>query len=133
MKQDKSKKRVSPYNDEELDFFREIIFNKRKETEKELEAFQNVLGDYLKNPSGESADSAGSSDTADSDSQPHGKEEKYKQYIRRRDYLRELNHALDRIEKKTFGICKVTGKYISKQRLEEVPHTQLSLEAEEKS
>ncbi len=130
MKKDKSKTRVSPYNDKELEFFRETLLNKRKETEKEIESLQNALGESIKNLSEESSDA---SDAADSGPLPHSKGEKYKLYTRQRDFLWELNNALDRIENKTYGICKVTGKKISKQRLEELPHTQLSMDAEKKS
>jgi DnaK suppressor protein len=48
------------------------------------------------------------------------REKKYKEYLER---------ALDRIADKTYGICKVTGKAIPKERLEAVPHTEISIEA----
>lgn len=44
-------------------------------------------------------------------------------------FIDYLDRALQRIDHKTYGICKVTGKKISKGRLELVPHTQLSIEA----
>jgi RNA polymerase-binding transcription factor DksA len=48
---------------------------------------------------------------------------------RQRKFIENLENALIRIENKTYGICKVTGKLISKERLRAVPHTTLSMEA----
>ena len=48
---------------------------------------------------------------------------------RKQKYVGYLDRALERIESKTYGICKVTGKSISKERLESVPHTEISIEA----
>jgi RNA polymerase-binding transcription factor DksA len=48
---------------------------------------------------------------------------------RQRKFIENLENALIRVENKTYGICKVTGKLISKERLRAVPHTTLSMEA----
>ena len=48
---------------------------------------------------------------------------------RQEKFLRELKNALIRIENKTYGICRVTGKLIGKDRLRAVPHATLSIEA----
>jgi RNA polymerase-binding transcription factor DksA len=49
--------------------------------------------------------------------------------IRQEKFIRDLKNALQRIENKTFGICRVTGKLIQKERLKLVPHATLSIEA----
>ena len=57
------------------------------------------------------------------------KEENIKLAERQAKFIRSLNNALIRIENKTYGICRVTGKLISKERLKLVPHATLSIEA----
>ena len=57
------------------------------------------------------------------------KEENIKLAERQAKFIRNLNNALIRIENKTYGICRKTGKLISKERLRLVPHATLSIEA----
>ena len=118
--------RVSPYSDEELEYFKEIIIKKRDEAEKELESLQNSLRDSMENANDESAYSF---HMADAGTDAQEREKTYMLYNRTRKFIRYLDDALKRIENKTYGVCKVTGKKISKGRLEAVPHTQLSIEA----
>lgn len=118
--------RVSPYSDEELEYFKEIIIKKRDEAEKELESLQNTLRESMENASDESAYSF---HMADAGTDAQEREKTYMLYNRTRKFIRYLDDALKRIENKTYGVCKVTGKKISKGRLEAVPHTQLSIEA----
>lgn len=126
-KQEKDEQdRVSPYSDEELEYFREIIVKKRDEAEQELESLQNSLRDSMENASDESAYSF---HMADAGTDAQEREKTYMLYNRTRKFIKYLDDALKRIDNKTYGICKVTGKKISKGRLEAVPHTQLSIEA----
>lgn len=118
--------RVSPYSDEELEYFKEIIIKKRDEAEKELESLQNSLRDSMENANDESAYSF---HMADAGTDAQEREKTYMLYNRTRKFIRYLDEALKRIDNKTYGVCKVTGKKISKGRLEAVPHTQLSIEA----
>ncbi|HKK44421.1 MAG TPA: TraR/DksA C4-type zinc finger protein [Balneolaceae bacterium] len=118
--------RVSPYSDEELEYFREIILKKREEAEKELESLQNSLRDSMENANDESAYSF---HMADAGTDAQEREKTYMLFNRTKKFVRYLNDALKRIDNKTYGVCKVTGKKISKGRLEAVPHTQLSIEA----
>lgn len=118
--------RVSPYSDEELEYFREIIIKKRDEAEKEMESLQNSLRDSMENASDQSAYSF---HMADAGTDAQEREKTYMLYNRTRKFIRYLDEALKRIDNKTYGVCKVTGKKISKGRLEAVPHTQLSIEA----
>lgn len=118
--------RVSPYSDEELEYFREIILKKREEAEKELESLQNSLRDSMENANDESAYSF---HMADAGTDAQEREKTYMLFNRTKKFVRYLDDALKRIDNKTYGVCKVTGKKISKGRLEAVPHTQLSIEA----
>lgn len=118
--------RISPYSDEELEYFREIIIKKRDEAEQELESLQNALRESMENASDESAYSF---HMADAGTDAQEREKTYMLYNRTRKFIRYLDDALKRIDNKTYGVCKVTGKKISKGRLEAVPHTQLSIEA----
>lgn len=123
---DNKQERVSPYNDEELEYFREIIIKKRDDAEQELESLQNSLRDSMENANDESAYSF---HMADAGTDAQEREKTYMLYNRTRKFVRYLDDALKRIDNKTYGVCKVTGKKISKGRLEAVPHTQLSIEA----
>jgi len=122
----KEKDRVSPYSDEELEYFREIILKKRKEAEKELKSLQSSLRDSMENANDESAYSF---HMADAGTDAQEREKTYMLFNRTKKFVRYLDEALKRIDNKTYGVCKVTGKKISKGRLEAVPHTQLSIEA----
>jgi len=57
------------------------------------------------------------------------KEENSRLAARQSKFIQNLENALVRIENKTYGICRVTGKLISKERLRSVPHATLSIEA----
>ena len=117
--------RISPYNDEELEYFREIILKKLEKAEDEMEKLEGILHE-----SEDSTDeSAYSFHMADAGTDAQEREKTYILYNRTRKFIRYLTNAIDRIDNKTYGVCKVTGKKISKGRLESVPHTQLSIEA----
>ena len=118
--------RISPYSDEELEYFRAIIMKKRQEAEKDL----NILMDALKESTENSSDeSAYSFHMADAGTDAQEREKTYMLYNRTRKFIKYLDDAIQRIDNKTYGVCKVTGKKISKGRLEAVPHTQISIEA----
>lgn len=119
-------KRVSPYTDEELEYFREIIINKRDEAEKDLGMLMEALKDSTENASDESAYSF---HMADAGTDAQEREKTYMLYNRTKKFIKYLDDAVKRIDNKTYGVCKVTGKKISKGRLEAVPHTQISIEA----
>lgn len=122
----KDQKIVSPYSDEELEYFRQIILKKRKEAEEDLEMLQQSLKDSMESGTD---DSAYSFHMADAGTDAQEREKTYMLFNRTRKFIKYLDAALERIDNKTYGICKVTGKKISKGRLEAVPHTQISIEA----
>jgi RNA polymerase-binding protein DksA len=125
-KDSKNSERVSPYNDEELEYFRQIILKKRDEAEQELKTLQNLLRESMENASDESAYSF---HMADAGTDAQEREKTYMLFNRTKKFVRYLDDAIKRIDNKTYGVCKVTGKKIAKGRLEAVPHTQLSIEA----
>lgn len=118
--------RISPYNDEELEYFRKIILKKRDEAEQELTILQNLLRESMENASDESAYSF---HMADAGTDAQEREKTYMLFNRTKKFVRYLDDAIKRIDNKTYGVCKVTGKKIAKGRLEAVPHTQLSIDA----
>ncbi len=122
----KKEERISPYNDEELEYFKKIILKKRDEAEQELTTLQNLLRESMENASDESAYSF---HMADAGTDAQEREKTYMLFNRTKKFIRYLDQALQRIDNKTYGVCKVTGKKIAKGRLEAVPHTQLSIEA----
>ncbi|HKJ32548.1 MAG TPA: TraR/DksA C4-type zinc finger protein [Balneolales bacterium] len=119
-------KRVSPYTDEELEYFRKIILGKRSSAMQELDILQGMLKETIENESDESVYSL---HMADAGTDVMDRERTYMLYYRTRKFINYLDAALKRIDNKTYGVCKATGKKISKGRLEAVPHTQLSIEA----
>ncbi len=118
--------RVTPFSEEELEHFRNIILKKKEESETEMERLYNMIKEN-RNP--DANESAYSYHMADAGSDVYEQETLYLLYNRTRKFLKYLNAALERIDNRTYGICKATGKPISKGRLEAVPHTQLSIEA----
>jgi RNA polymerase-binding protein DksA len=125
-KDSKTSERISPYSDEELEYFKQIIIKKRDEAEKELNALQTSLRESMENSSDESAYSF---HMADAGTDAQEREKTYMLFNRTKKFIRYLDDALIRIQNKTYGVCKVTGKKIAKGRLEAVPHTQLSIDA----
>lgn len=125
-KETQNDERVTPYSDEELEYFKQIILKKREESENELTTLQNLLRESMENASDESAYSF---HMADAGTDAQEREKTYMLFNRTKKFIRYLDDALKRIENKTYGVCKVTGKKIAKGRLEAVPHTQLSIEA----
>jgi RNA polymerase-binding protein DksA len=116
----------SPYNDEELEYFRGIILKKKEESERDLDMLTATLKDAIESGGD---DTAYSFHMADAGTDAEEREKTYMLVNRTRKFLKYLDEALVRIDNKTYGICKVTGKMISKGRLEAVPHTQISIEA----
>ncbi|PSR00842.1 MAG: hypothetical protein BRD47_07905 [Bacteroidetes bacterium QS_8_68_28] len=69
---------------------------------------------------------------ADAGTDAMEREKLYLMIARQQKYIGYLDRALERIQNGTYGICKVTGEAISKERLEAVPHTEISIEAKKK-
>ena len=114
------------YNDKELAEFRSIIIKKIDEAKKELSNLQAIL--FNPNEHG-TDDTASSFKMMEDGSDTLAKEEAGQLAARQRKFIEQLENALVRIENKTYGICRVTGKLIPAERLRAVPHTTQSIEA----
>ena len=114
------------YTKNELEEFRKIILTKIESAQEDL----NILRSATANDSDN-----GTEDTSptfkqfEEGSSTLSKEENINLAERQAKFIRNLNAALIRIENKTYGICRVTGKLIAKERLKLVPHATLSMEA----
>ena len=117
------------YSDEELEEFRQIILKKLEDARNDLamltEAFTN---------SGENStnDTAPTFKVLEEGANVMSKEENSRLATRQAKFIASLEAALERIDNKTYGICRETGKLISKERLRSVPHATLSIEAKKR-
>jgi RNA polymerase-binding transcription factor DksA len=117
------------YSDSELQEFKEIILEKLRIAREELGA----LAQSLSNPNlNGTDDTAGTYKTLEDGSATLEKEQINQLAARQKKFIENLEAALVRIENKTYGICRETGKLIAKERLRAVPHTTLSMEAKMK-
>ena len=117
-------------SDVELNKFKEIIVKKIEIAQKDLK----LLKDSYSNASSNGTDDTYSSfKSFEEGSETLSKESNTLLASRQEKFIRDLKNALIRIENKTYGICRETGKLISKKRLVLVPHATLSIEAKNKS
>jgi len=125
------KKSVSKrYSDTELEKFKKIILKKIDSAKQDLK----LLKDSYSNASTNGTDDTYSSfKSFEEGSQTLSKESNTMLAARQEKFIRDLQNALIRIENKTYGICRETGKLISKKRLVLVPHATLSIEAKTKN
>lgn len=118
------------YSDVELNKFKKIIVKKIEIAQKDLK----LLKDSYSNASSNGTDDTYSSfKSFEEGSETLSKESNTLLASRQEKFIRDLKNALIRIENKTYGICRETGKLISKKRLVLVPHATLSIEAKNKS
>ena len=114
------------YSDSELQEFKDIILEKMRVAKEELAS----LTQSLSNPNlNGTDDTAGTYKTLEDGSATLEKEQINQLAARQKKFIENLEAALVRIENKTYGVCRETGKLIQKERLRAVPHTTLSLEA----
>ena len=115
-------------NKKDLAFFKDLILKKREELIKNIEYFKNVTSNTTsQEASGDH--SAYSFHMADQGTDAMEREKAFLFASRDEKYLKQINEALERIENGTYGICRVTGKDIGRERLEAVPTTTISYEA----
>ncbi|MBB6238432.1 MULTISPECIES: TraR/DksA family transcriptional regulator [Pedobacter] len=114
------------YSDSELQEFKELIQDKLRMAKEEL----NALTASLSNPNANGTeDTSGAYKTLEDGSATMEKEQINQLAARQKKFIDNLENALVRIENKTYGICRETGKLIQKERLRAVPHATLSMEA----
>ena len=114
------------YSEKELKEFKEIIL-KKIETAKEDLAL--IRSSYMNDSNNGTDDTSPTFKAFEEGSETMSKESNVQLAIRQEKFIRDLQNALLRIENKTYGICRVTGKLIQKERLKLVPHATLSIEA----
>ncbi|MFA5245029.1 MAG: TraR/DksA C4-type zinc finger protein [Pedobacter sp.] len=114
------------YSDSELQEFKELILEKLRSSREELAALTQSLS--TPNANG-TDDTAGTYKTLEDGSATLEKESINQLAARQKKFIDNLESALVRIENKTYGICRETGKLIQKERLRAVPHATLSMEA----
>ncbi len=114
------------YSDEELAEFKELILAKLDKAQKDLELLTEAFTN--KNDHGTN-DTSPTFKVLEEGHNVLSKEENSRLAARQHKFITNLENALIRIENKTYGICRVTGKLISKERLRSVPHATLSIDA----
>lgn len=116
------------YTDEELQEFKELILRKLELAKND---YQQMM-DTLSNKAGNDVDDTMPTyKVLEEGSLNQTKEELTTMAARQQKFIQSLQAALIRIENKTYGICRVTGKLIPKERLRAVPHATLSIEAKQ--
>ena len=116
------------YTDEELQEFKELILKKLELAKND---YQQMM-DTLSNKAGNDVDDTMPTyKVLEEGSLNQTKEELTTMAARQQKFIQSLQAALIRIENKTYGICRVTGKLIPKERLRAVPHATLSIEAKQ--
>lgn len=114
------------YSDEELQEFKLIIIAKLDKARHDLALLTEAFTGSNDN---DTSDTSPTFKVLEEGSQVLSKEENSQLAARQQKFIRDLEAALVRIQNKSYGICRVTGKLISKERLRAVPHATLSMEA----
>lgn len=113
------------YTDEELEEFRTLINEKLAVAESD---YQHTMDQIMNRDSNEADDTAPTYHALEEGSEVQSKEQLLSMAMRQQKFITGLKAALVRIENKTYGICRETGKLIPKERLRAVPHATLSIE-----
>ena len=115
------------YSDEELKEFETLIWSKLNKANEEFKILKGTLN--RTDDAGTDATSGGNTKVLEDGAETAEKENLSQLAARQLKYIQNLENALVRIKNRTYGICSVTGKLISKERLIAVPHTTQSIEA----
>lgn len=122
-------KKKTRYSDEELEEFKTIILKKLESAREDLamlvEAYSNQSDHDIN-------DTSPTFKVLEEGQQVLSKEENSRMAARQQKFINNLENALIRIENKSYGICRATGKLIGKERLRAVPHATLSIDAKNK-
>ena len=116
----------SRYSDPELEEFREIIMKKLSKAKDDLKMLTEA---YINNNEHGTNDTSPTFKVLEEGNAVLTKEENSKLAGRQEKFIQNLEMALIRIENKTYGVCRESGKLISKERLRSVPHATLSIDA----
>lgn len=114
------------YSDADLAEFKEIILKKIEKAQADLDLIKSA---YMNDLNNGTDDTSPTFKAFEEGSETLSKEANSQLATRQEKFLRDLRNALVRIENKTYGICRVTGKLIEKERLKLIPHATMSMEA----
>ena len=114
------------FSDAELAEFKELILRKLDKAKIDLDLIRSA---YMNDLNNGTDDTSPTFKAFEEGSETMSKEANSQLAIRQEKFIRDLRNALVRIESKTYGVCKVTGKLINKERLKIVPHATMSIEA----
>ncbi len=120
---------IEKYSSKDLQEFKEIILAKIARSEEDLQLLE---ASYKNDSDNGTEDTAPTFKSYDGSADTMAKEASMQLAIRQEKFIRDLKNALVRIENGTYGVCRVTGKLIQKERLKLVPHATLSIEAKRK-
>ena len=116
------------YSDEELQEFKELILEKLEQAKAEYNTLRGMVNHSTSN---DTEDTSPTFKVLEEGASSLSKEELSQLASRQYKFIQNLEAALVRIENKTYGICRATGKLIPKERLRLVPHATLSVEGKE--
>jgi RNA polymerase-binding transcription factor DksA len=122
-------KKKTRYSDDELEEFREIILRKLANAKEDLVLLTEA---YSNQSDHDTNDTSPTFKVLEEGQQVLSKEENSRLAARQERFISNLENAIIRIDNKTYGICRATGKLISKERLRAVPHATLSIDAKNK-
>ena len=114
------------YSDQDLAEFKTLIEEKIEKAKSHLDLLKSS---YMNDGNNGTDDTSPTFKAFEEGSETMSKEANTQLAIRQEKFIRDLKNALLRIENKTYGVCRVTGKLINKERLKLVPHATLSIEA----
>tara|TARA_B110000495_G_C23036840_1_gene619559 strand:- start:526 stop:909 length:384 start_codon:yes stop_codon:yes gene_type:complete len=114
------------YTDKELERFKNIIIKKMDKAKQDFELLKSA---YMNDSNNGTDDTSPTFKAFEEGSETMSKEANAQLALRQEKFIRDLKNALIRIENKTYGVCRITGKLIKKNRLLVVPHATLSIEA----
>jgi len=114
------------YSDTDLKEFEELIIGKLEQAKEDLDQLKRALSHEDDNSI---EDTSPTFKMMEDGSETLGREETAQLASRQEKFIQSLENALIRIKNKTYGVCRVTGKLIAKERLRLVPHATLSIEA----
>jgi len=114
------------YSDKDLAEFKVLIEEKIEKAKAHLDLLKSS---YMNDGNNGTDDTSPTFKAFEEGSATMSKEANTQLAIRQEKFIRDLKNALNRIENKTYGLCRVTGKLINKERLKLVPHATLSIEA----
>ena len=117
---------IARYSDTDLAEFKELILKKINKAQADLDLIKSA---YMNDLNNGTDDTSPTFKAFEEGSETMSKEANSQLAIRQEKFIRDLKNALFRVENKTYGTCKVTGKLINKDRLLIVPHATMSIEA----